>query len=615
VAERSVIARVPESKVNVFLFRDRKAGVARRHPIFFMNHVLAIQLLTGLLFSLPFLIPIHRPPQAVFDAELVSSVLLCLLGMVIGLRFFRERLVFCWLLPVWLLLVILVAFAQNWAGILTYPEQAYFALIYCSAALIAYLVGAAIRQCDLSEAASSAVFFAVLFCGLLSVVIQLLQLFDYQALPAWMFLRLEGSWRDRPSANVGQANILATYLAWGLVACLAILQLKEKLVVRVILFLMAALLSVGITLTRSRTGLCFLFLIAALVWLPTALRMTNLADRVVFCIVLVVGYVAGSGLVAFALAGTGFDSASSLSRLTEQGIESRLVMWRDALTVSMMYPWVGVGFLDYASAQYMTSKYHVALVATPYVHNFILQTAVEMGWVIALGLVGILVWWVICNLIGRAKSVPMTAFVAMVALCLLHALVEWPLSVLSVLVPTCLMFAIVSPSAALVSISIDMRLMVLLTSLGIVFCVLSFLEFDELSTAQTSIERSTRSGNAPSDAAINSIASASLTSKFRPFAERILVLVQAPHLMDDSPEGLAMVRRSLWHGSDARIVTRLIYISAKAGLDDEAVEHLERLRTFHAREAPDSIAYLRQALSGADVAAPRLLDALNGESR
>ena len=81
----------------------------------------------------------------------------------------------------------------------------------------------------------------------------------------------------------------------------------------------------------------------------------------------------------------------ALSRATAQAegldiCESRLVLWRNALELSLQRPWTGWGFgeLDYAMAtQPLSGTRFCGIVA--HAHNLPLQLIVEWGWPLALG--------------------------------------------------------------------------------------------------------------------------------------------------------------------------------------------------------------------------------------
>lgn len=228
---------------------------------------------------------------------------------------------------------------------------------------------------------------------------------------AWVSASLGGE----VYGNLRQRNQLATLLAIGLASAFFLLtkiegRLRGGLAVAVVL------LSVAAALTSSRTGMLhWILLCGAAVLVPLWgapgwwRRWAVLA--------------AGSYAVTMAFAPTMIERVAGGASCV-----SRKVLWQNALHLSAQHPWTGwgPGMLDYAHYVTLYPGERFCLIVDN-AHNLILHAAVELGWPFALLLLGGLVALVVFGRPWREQAPHRLLGWAVLAVILLHSLVEYPL--------------------------------------------------------------------------------------------------------------------------------------------------------------------------------------------
>ena len=170
--------------------------------------------------------------------------------------------------------------------------------------------------------------------------------------------------------------------------------------------LCCAVLSAGLLLARSRTVLVFAVILFAAALI---LRREKRARLLVGTAVL-----SGAVIVGLALLLRKGDAAAAISTTTLLG---RLVYWKDALGVILRHPF-GVGHLGYYLTQ---GSFQTAVYSVRWVHNALLQVALDVGWIPA----GLL-----CAAVLRAIVSRKTGAVERAALLVLaaHSLMDFDLS-------------------------------------------------------------------------------------------------------------------------------------------------------------------------------------------
>ena len=534
-----------------------------------------------LVFLVPFVLPIHRMPQAVFDSEWIAALLLC--GTALALGALRPGAVPINLpLPLWLVAMVAVTAIQHVLGRLTYPSQLSLSCVYAFALIGAYWVGRALLAARLRDAAIAAATWGLLLGAVFSVAIQWLQLFNVQGLPAWLYLEVDDPWfRTRPFANVGQANHLATYLVWGLFATLYLHRRSLRLPATLAC---AFVIALGLALTRSRMGALFVLAPLAACWLPWALRPATLRERAGVTLAVLLGYVAGSSAVSVLVAFNGIAVDTALARFGETGgFSIRFAMWADAIRVAASAPWLGTGFGQYPLSQYLLAQPGGHEISTNNVHNLVLQTAAELGWPLAVGLCALVLWWVLAQFKQRMNVKETALAWALLVVILAHALLEWPLASLYFSIPAVLMFALAEPEsgARFGATAIKSRLLLVAAVAGLALGATMKLEFDEISDVTYRAEAQRKTAQGIDDDTLRQMLALGNTSLLRVYPELLLASVRKPGAVEATEEEIKLHERVLVRSVDPRIVARLVILDAQAGRIEESLRHAERLWIFN----------------------------------
>lgn len=281
------------------------------------------------------------------------------------------------------------------------------------------LLAARVRLADVAAS-------AWLMAALLSAVLGLLQYFGLAA--------VFEPWVNSPDmgeayANLRQRNQFATLTNIGLAALLwwwapratAFNNGRAPAAVAA-----AVLLAAGNAASSSRTGLLQLVLLLALAWLWGGWRQAALR-RVLLAAALAYG-VASVALPL--LAGLDLSAAGMLARLRDGAplCASRLTLWSNVLHLIAQKPWFGWGWneLDYGHfvTLYPGARFCDIL---DNAHNLPLHLAVELGLPLAVAVCGGGAWLAWRAKPWREQDATRRMAWAVLAVILLHSLLEYPL--------------------------------------------------------------------------------------------------------------------------------------------------------------------------------------------
>mgnify|MGYP003738355357 CR=1 FL=1 len=272
--------------------------------------------------------------------------------------------------------------------------------------------------------------------ALLSSILALLQYFGFSAaFQPWVNNTVLGE----AYANLRQRNQFATLTNIGLAALLwgtmrpAAWGVKRKYL-QVALFGSIALLATGNAASSSRTGLlqAMLLVILSSFWNrldgrthEAHARRILMLTGIVYC--LAYGFAV---LILPLLAGLPLNSSGILARIQDGSSEcsSRLALWRNVLHLISQKPWTGWGWgeLDYGHfiTLYPGSRFCEIL---DNAHNLPLHFAVELGLPMAILLCGLAGWLVIRAKPWREVDATRRLAWAVLALIMLHSMLEYPL--------------------------------------------------------------------------------------------------------------------------------------------------------------------------------------------
>ncbi|MDO8264498.1 MAG: Wzy polymerase domain-containing protein, partial [Gallionella sp.] len=185
-------------------------------------------------------------------------------------------------------------------------------------------------------------------------------------------------------------------------------------------------LAMGNAASSSRTGMMQLVLLLVLAWLWGGWRQAAIR-RVLLAAALAYGV---ANLALPLLAGLDLGATGILARLHDGGPKcaSRLTLWRNVLHLIALKPWFGWGWneLDYAHfiTLYPGERFCDIL---DNAHNLPLHLAVELGVPVALAVGGVGAWAVWRAKPWRELDATRQMAWAVLAVILLHSLLEYPL--------------------------------------------------------------------------------------------------------------------------------------------------------------------------------------------
>ncbi len=283
-----------------------------------------------------------------------------------------------------------------------------------------------------------ALLLAVLLAGSLNAALAVLQYVDPGS--AWVPLNPDG----RAVGHLRQPNHLATQLLWALLALVALRQLG-----RFPAWLFGALgvlLLVALAMTGSRTGALACLLPALWGLCDRRLSRSTRAALIAAPLLLALCWWAVSLFPPEVQPGVGGSALLNRADLSS----SRWGLWQQSLRLVAQNPLLGVGWGQFAFAWTLTPK--APMVRSPFEtfthsHNLLLQWAVELGLPLAIALTALLGFalWRALALARRASGAEATvrsAALAMLAVVLLHSLLEYPLWHANFLLPTACLFGL-----------------------------------------------------------------------------------------------------------------------------------------------------------------------------
>jgi hypothetical protein len=350
-------------------------------------------------------------------------------------------------------------------------------LVSLAAAAVMVAGGAGARAQGDAQGLFAAFCWGWVVCGVLNVLIALLQVF----VPDWT----GGTWiaasgyPGRAVGNLRQPNHLSSLLLWFCIATVALFELG-----RLRRAVAAALLVAGVfavVLTASRTGLVSVLLLA--LWgladrkLSRPARWLLWAAPVMYLL---------SWLLMAQWAALSQHAFGGSERLAETDISSsRFAIWRDTLGLIRLFPWAGVGFGEFNIAWTLTPFPQRPVAFFDHTHNLPLQLAVELGLPLATLVLALFCWalwlgarsaWATSGPLGSTQRCAML----MVAMIGLHSLLEYPLWYSYFLLPAAWAWGYALHAGAPVAapaepaVSTPLRVAAALVMAGAVFSVIDY---------------------------------------------------------------------------------------------------------------------------------------------
>lgn len=384
----------------------------------------------SVLIALPFLFPITAGPSVNVWQQLASWLCIAALLLLTGAKYIKPHpSVLAWLATSALFIA---AFHSPQLG--TTPWLSALTVV-CATGMAAF-AGANLAQDD--TRLQAALPRGLLLAGAISAVLGLLQYYDLAG-----FLH---SWTTQPGpgrafGNLRQRNQFASLIGMALIAalCLYASYRSGSLQRRLIWIGIVSLLLIAAAASTSRTGLLeVLGIVGVAAFLALRERQAQRLDPTTVlrlpAPLLLLSWVPLYFAIAWLLpqlAGRG--AVSMMQRLSDvalAGGDSRMILWRNVLTLIAERPWTGWGWGELSYAHYMHSTLYAGPRFAPILdnaHNLPLHLAVELGIPAAALICGGFLWLVIRARPWREREPFRLMAWGLLGVIVLHSMLEYPL--------------------------------------------------------------------------------------------------------------------------------------------------------------------------------------------
>jgi O-antigen ligase len=385
---------------------------------------------------LPFLVPQHTYPISTFYSEIAAAV--CWIAVatgVLGVTWSQTTgLPKVALAP---LLLIAVLIAQLVISPPLNPFFSFGAIVSLLAATVICGLGARCRELS---GVLTAIAIAVIAGGLITVAIELLQLFRIPNLPSVLFSMSPSGTARRMWGNLNQPNHVGSYLAFGLAACLFLgNRYRESKWLALLGIAMLALL-MGMALTFSRMTWIHVVVVGLLAGIPLSAegsyrsRHAKLLALVAPALLLTLAYQGWNWIISFANHLWLLDLPGSMGERFEAGVGLRPLLWKHAWHIFLARPWLGGGWGDYAWNQYVQTDTLGRVEMSMNAHNIVLDLLAKVGVVGLFAVLAPFIWWAL-NLPKRLRHPDVAFACTLIAIMVVHSLLEYPLHYVFFLFP------------------------------------------------------------------------------------------------------------------------------------------------------------------------------------
>jgi len=396
--------------------------------------LLPVWLALGACGVIPFLVAPHTYPIPTFYSEWVAAACWIALGVaVLGATWGQ---VVCLpraaLAPLALIAVLILQLA------IAPPLNPFFSSGAIAALLAAAVICGLGARCRDVPGVLDALAVAVTLGGLLTVSIELVQVFRVPNLPETFFSMTPTGSARRMWGNLNQPNHVGTYLTFGLAACLFLGQRHRKWLGLMTVAVLALLL--GMALTFSRVTWIHIGVVGLLAGIPLAAEARGRAWPIrwlALCgpvLLLALAYQSWGWLIALANGAWALDLPGSMEQRMHEGVGLRPLLWKHAWHIFLAHPWLGGGWGDYAWNQYVQTDTLGQVEMSMNAHNIVLDLLAKAG---VAGLLAVLVplAWLALDLRKRLRSPEVAFLSAMIAVMVVHSLLEYPLHYVFFLFP------------------------------------------------------------------------------------------------------------------------------------------------------------------------------------
>ncbi|ENX60362.1 MULTISPECIES: PglL family O-oligosaccharyltransferase [Acinetobacter] len=427
--------------------------------------------LASVLISFAWLSPFHTYPWVTFSGELASFAA----GLILLAVFLNKKMI----IPraqLWIAPIIAVPLLQCGFGLVDDFSSALLSSLYVFAfwlmIVLGYNLSVQAHQRELLMQETSKLLFGIaIVCSVMAIV----QWCGFGGVINGV-MQLKG---DRPYANFGQPNHLATFLIMGLMGAL---YLYEKRVVAAYWLVPSSLLILfTIALTQSRTSwvVCLFILFY---WMYKQYKQQprfSFIQLWIWCASFFV--IAAWGLPLLTNVIETFSSSelvqtASLAERASSGY-LRFDIWTQMLLALKEQPWLGYGWNQTSIAQISIFNLHPSHEWVISAHNVLLDILVWNGLPLGLLIIGYLAIWFFW-LDRNAKDSTSVIAIMMVAAILIHAMLEFPQRYAYFLLPMGFLLGIVqAQTPQLKAVTLNKNVIRVIWLIGIVLLLLIWRDY------------------------------------------------------------------------------------------------------------------------------------------
>lgn len=394
-------------------------------------------LLMAIMLSISWLLPNHQQPWTSFHSDFLTAIVLiigCIFFVVLNNKNISAKLD---MVSIGVIGFFLVCVVQYLTGKIFSLGTLWINCLYILGLFIALVIGRWWHEANPQQILI--LLFASAFIGaLLSVAIQIYQLFDFYFLDIWIISNI----KSRYFGNLGQPNQLGSLLLLGILGLIWFF-LKEKIHPKIFIFL-GVFLFFGLSLTESRTGwLNVFFIFSALVWwrkIPEVKRLFPFFLLFIGCYIFFI--------VCIPYINNWIHQTNSVSEARGFSDSARLNIYYVLFKATLIEPWTGYGWGQLRHAQFSEELIPIDNIrgTLGHAHNLVFDLMIWNGIPIGILFSGILFFWffIITKSITNLDQLIMFLFVMVL---LIHGMLEFPLQYGYFLFPFGLMMGAISDSA------------------------------------------------------------------------------------------------------------------------------------------------------------------------
>lgn len=321
-----------------------------------------------------------------------------------------------------------VPMVQHAFGMLPFIGEAWTATAYLLGLLLAMHLGARWERAWPNQPLD-ALALGIALAGLLSVVIQLIQVWDVGGW--WLSRTGDIGWRvfivefggNRFSANIGQPNLLGTLLLWSLLS--VAWGFQRRLIGGFTAVLLAMVLLWGLAITQSRTAwIGVAAIVIAVFWWRRYWRGHGVPSMVGL-----LGLAFAAGVVYF-VRGVDFAVSADAWQVAAERLEAGLrpQAWLMFIDAALAKPWFGYGWSQVMVAHFDMADTHPSLfIVFHHAHNIVLDLMLWVGIPLGLLLLIFLLTWGIKK-ISRVSCAEQGIGVLFLVILGIHSMLEYPFS-------------------------------------------------------------------------------------------------------------------------------------------------------------------------------------------